>query len=465
MPDGWEYPWFAAWDTAFHCVAMARFDPGFAKKQLLILGREWYMHPNGQLPAYEFAFGDVNPPVLAWAARRIYDLCARDGHKDRLFLERAFHKCIVNFSWWVNRHDAEGNNLFGGGFLGLDNVGVFDRSAPLPGGGKLEQADATAWMAFYCTTMLAIALELAREDPAYVDIAAKFFEHFVAIANAMNRLGGTGLWNEADGFYYDQAHFEGRAFPLRVRSTVGLIPLFAAESLDDADLERLPGFRARLDWFMTNEPELAHNIALLSPNTSATKRLLAIPRREQLIRVLGYVLDEAEFLSPWGVRSLSKYHRDHPYHLELHGERREVRYAPGESDTAMFGGNSNWRGPVWFPTNYLLLEALKRLHHFYGETLRVECPTGSGNLVNLREVARELERRLARLFMPGENGERVCHGESALYARDPHFRDLLLFHEYFDADTGRGLGASHQTGWTALASNVLELVAYQQAPK
>lgn len=465
MPDCWEYPWFAAWDLAFHCVAMARFDPGFAKRQLLILCREWYMHPNGQLPAYEFAFGDVNPPVLAWAARRVYDLGAKDGKQDRLFLERAFHKCIVNFSWWVNRHDIEGNNLFGGGFLGLDNIGVFDRSQPLPGGGRLEQADATAWMAFYCTTMLAIALELAREDPAYVDIAGKFFEHFVAIAHAINRLGGSGLWNEEDGFYYDQALLGGQCLPLRIRSLVGLIPLFAVESLDDADLELIPKFRERLDWFMRNEPELARNVALLQPDETSTRRLLAIPKREQLVRVLSYMLDENEFLSPYGVRSLSKCHRDRPYVLDLGGERREVRYAPGESDTPTFGGNSNWRGPVWFPNNYLLLEALKRFHHFYRDTLLVECPTGSGRFMNLREVARELERRLVRLFVPDEAGHRVCHGESALYRRDPHFKNLVLFHEYFDGETGRGLGASHQTGWTALAANVLELVAHAQRPK
>jgi hypothetical protein len=460
MPDCWEYPWFAAWDHAFHCVAMARFDPGFAKRQILILCREWYMHPNGQLPAYEFAFGDVNPPVLAWAARRVYDLGKIDGKKDRLFLERAFHKCIVNFSWWVNRHDTEGNNLFGGGFLGLDNIGVFDRSQPLPGGGKLEQADATAWMAFYCTTMLAIALELAREDPAYVDIAAKFFEHFVAIAHAINRLGGTGLWNEEDGFYYDQALIDGRAVPLRIRSTVGLIPLFAAESLDDEDLKLIPSFRSRLDWFMRNEPELAQNVALLQPDTTSTRRLLAIPKREQLERVLRYVLDEDEFLSAYGVRSLSRFHRDRPYVLELGGERREVHYAPGESDTPMFGGNSNWRGPIWFPNNYLLIEALKRFHHFYQDTLLVECPTGSGRMLNLRDVAREIERRLARLFTADKYGRRVFHGDSALYQNDPHFKDLVLFHEYFDGETGRGLGASHQTGWTALAANLLELVAF-----
>jgi len=465
MPDCWEYPWFAAWDLAFHCVAMARFDPGFAKRQILILCREWYMHPNGQLPAYEFAFGDVNPPVLAWAARRVYDLGAANGKKDRLFLERAFLKCIVNFSWWVNRHDLEGNNLFGGGFLGLDNIGVLDRSKPLPNGGTLEQADATAWMAFYCTTMLAIALELAAADPAYVDIAGKFFEHFVAISHAINRLGGKGLWNEEDGFYYDQALIGGQSVPLRVRSTVGLIPLFAAESLDDEDLKLLPKFRERLDWFMRNEPDLAKNISLLQPDSTSTRRLLAIPQREQLIRVLKYLLDENEFLSPYGVRSLSKFHGDHPYVLDIDGAWGEVHYSPGESDTAMFGGNSNWRGPIWFPSNYLLLEALKRFHHFYQDTLLVECPTGSGRMLNLLEVARELERRLVRLFTPNAAGHRVCHGDSSLYKHDPHFKDLLLFHEYFDAETGQGLGASHQTGWTALAANLLELVAHSRHPK
>ncbi len=461
MPDSWEYPWFAAWDHAFHCVAMARIDPAFAKKQILLLCREWYMHPNGQLPAYEFAFGDVNPPVHAWAAWRIYQLSADRGGKDRMFLEAAFLKCIVNFTWWVNREDVEGDNLFAGGFLGLDNIGVFDRSHGPPDGGRLEQADATAWMAFYCTTMLAIALELAREEPEYGDIASKFFEHFVAIANAMNHLGGAGMWHEADGFYYDQMITAAGPEPMRIRSMVGVIPLFAAECLDDAQLERLPTFRDRMRWFFANKPGLGEDVSFM-PRRGA-HRLLAIPTRARLVRMLRYVLDEGELLSPFGVRSLSKAHGRDPYVMQVGGERREVRYTPGESDTGLFGGNSNWRGPVWFPVNYLLAEALKRYHHFYGDGFTIECPTGSGVFMNLHEVAEELERRLVRLFLPDGAGARPCHGGRAMYAQDPHFKDLVLFHEYFHGDDGRGLGASHQTGWTALASNLLELVAQGRA--
>jgi hypothetical protein len=463
MPDKWEYPWFAAWDLAFHCVAMARIDPDFAKQQVILLCREWCMHPNGQLPAYEFNFGDVNPPVHAWAAWRVYQLAAENGlNKDLPFLEAAFQKCLVNFTWWVNREDVDRNNLFAGGFLGLDNVGIFDRSRPVPGGGHLEQADATAWMAFFCTTMLAIALELAHADPAYMDIAAKFFDHFVAIVQATNALGGAGLWDEEDGFYYDHAHVDGRDIPLRVRSIVGLIPIFAAESLDDSQLRRLPYFNRRLAWFLKNKPELAKHIGV-TRSDGADRRLLAIPTRERLTRVLRYMLDENEFLSPHGIRSLSRIHADRPYVLELGGQRHEVRYAAGESEIELFGGNSNWRGPVWLPLNYLLIEALKRHHHFYEDTLRVECPVGSGRHMNLLQVAEELELRVARLFLPNGGGERPCLAGSALHRGDPHFRDLVLFHEYFHGDTGRGLGASHQTGWTALASNVLERVAATRA--
>ena len=466
VPDTWEYPWFAAWDLAFQCVAMARFDPYFAKRQLLLLCREWYMHPNGQLPAYEFAFGDVNPPVHAWAAWRVYQLAEQRGFgRDRLFLESVFQKCMVNFTWWVNREDLAGNNLFTGGFLGLDNIGFFDRSRPLPGGGQLQQADATAWMAFYCSTMLAISLDLAREDPAYADIASKFFEHFVGIARAMNELGGTGLWDERDGFYYDQALVDGQVIPLRVRSMVGVIPLFAVETLDAGQLSSLPLFRARLEWVLANRPELARNIACMHPDERDEHRLLAVPTRERLERVLRYVLDEGELLSPFGVRSLSRHHLEHPATLRLGNEELEIRYAAGESDTGVFGGNSNWRGPVWLPLNYLLVEALKRYHHFYGETLQVECPTGSGRRISLLGVAEELERRLARLFLPDAAGRRPSHGERARYASDPHFRDLVLFYEYFHGEDGRGLGASHQTGWTALEANVLERVAATRGPR
>jgi hypothetical protein len=456
MPDGWEYPWFAAWDLAFHCVAMARFDPEFAKQQLLLLCREWYMHPNGQFPAYEFAFGDVNPPVHAWAVWRVYQLAAESGHgHDRVFLERAFDKLLVNFTWWVNREDPTGDNLFTGGFLGLDNVGVFDRSQPMPGGGKLLQADATAWMAFYCTTMISMGLELAKEEPPYADLALKFFEHFVQIAKAMNNLGGFGLWSDDDGFYYDQLHAHGNATSLKIRSMVGLVPLFAATSLDDEQLSKSSVFLRRLNWFIENRPELSRTISV-QLDANHQHRLLAIPNRERLQRVLRYMLDETEFLSPYGVRSLSRVHLKRPYDIELDGQHYGVHYNPGESDSGMFGGNSNWRGPVWFPVNYLLVEALKRYHHFYGETFQIDCPTGSGVKMNLNGVAAELERRLCRLFLADEHGRRPTHGMDRRYIEDPAFKDLVLFYEYFHGDHGRGLGASHQTGWTALAANMME---------
>ena len=455
MPDGWEYPWFAAWDLAFHCVAMARFDPEFAKQQLLLLCREWYMNPNGQLPAYEFAFGDVNPPVHAWAVWRVYQLA---GDNDRVFLERAFDKLLVNFTWWVNREDPTGENLFTGGFLGLDNVGVFDRSQPMPGGGKLLQADATAWMAFYCTTMISMGLELAKEEPPYADLALKFFEHFVQIAKAMNNLGGTGLWCDEEGFYYDQLHMPGQVNLLKIRSMVGLVPLFAATSLDDEQLSKSPVFMRRLNWFLENRPELARTISV-SLDVNAQHRLLAIPNRERLGRVLRYMLDETEFLSPHGVRSLSRVHLKRPYNVSIDGQTYGVHYNPGESDSGMFGGNSNWRGPVWFPMNYLIVEALKRYHHFYGDSFQIECPTGSGVKMNLNGVAAELERRLCKLFLPDEHGRRPGHGNSDRYANDPAWKDLVLFYEYFHGDNGRGLGASHQTGWTALAANMMERMA------
>ncbi len=457
MPDTWEYPWYAAWDLAFHAIAFAAVDPEFAKEQLLLLLREWYMHPNGELPAYEFDFGEVNPPVHAWACWRVYKMTAGRGARDRLFLDRAFHKLSLNFTWWVNRVDEEGKNLFRGGFLGLDNIGVFDRSRPLPSG-HLEQADGTAWMAFYCATMLAIALELAKDDPAYEDMASKFFEHFVTIADAMNHQGGSGLWDEQDGFYYDKLHVHGGHEALRVRSLVGLVPLFAAELLEDDVIGRLPGFRKRMEWFLVNRSDLAGQISYMSRSQRPGHghRLLAIPSRDRLERVLRYMLDETEFLSPHGVRSLSKWHEAHPYVFSVDGERQEVAYAPGEGTTRMFGGNSNWRGPVWFPMNYLLVEALERYHHFYGDGLRVECPTGSGRLLTLREVADELTRRLTSLFLPDAEGRRPCHGDDPRFRSDPAWRDFILFHEYFDGDTGRGLGASHQTGWTALVLRLLE---------
>ena len=461
MPDKWEYPWYAAWDLAFHAVAFAGIDPCFAKEQLVLFLREWYMHPNGQLPAYEFALGDVNPPVHAWAAWRVYKITGAKGERDRHYLARVFQKLLINFTWWVNRKDAEGKNIFGGGFLGLDNIGVFDRSKPLPTGGHLEQADGTAWMAFYCTTMLAIALKLAERDPAYEDMASKFFEHFVAISDAINTLGGTGLWDEQDGFYYDQLHVDGHGEPLRIRSMVGLIPLFAVEVLEGEVLDKLPAFTKRMKWFLQNRKDLARHITYMEKHghNSHSHYLLGLPSRERLERVLRYLLDENEFLSPHGIRSLSKAHEQHPYVLRTNGEEYRVGYNPAESTSGLFGGNSNWRGPVWMPVNYLLIEALERYHHFYGDSLRVECPVGSGHLLNLQEVSQEISRRLGTLFLPDAGGRRPCHGDDERFARDPHWRDLLLFHEYFHGDTGRGLGASHQTGWTALAARCLEGLA------
>ncbi|MFL5494176.1 MAG: MGH1-like glycoside hydrolase domain-containing protein [Gemmatimonadales bacterium] len=467
MPDKWEYPWFAAWDLAFHMIPFARIDPHFAKEQLLLLLREWYMHPNGQIPAYEFAFGDVNPPVHAWACWRVYKMTGPKGQRDRLFLERAFQKLLLNFTWWVNRKDPEGRNLFAGGFLGLDNIGVFDRSRPLPTGGHLEQADGTAWMAFYCNTMLSMALELASEDPVYEDLASKFFEHFIAIAEAINNLGGSGLWCEEDGFYYDQLHVDDRHEALRVRSLVGLMPLIAAEVLDERKFENLKGFRKRMNWFLENRRDVTTQIACMQPRQGEqyVQRLLAIPTRGRLERVLRYLLDESEFLSPHGIRSVSRVHHERPYELDVNGEVYRVDYVPAEGNTGLFGGNSNWRGPVWFPVNYLVLEALERYHHFYGNDLRVECPVGSGKMLNLQEVASELESRLAGLFLPDPAGRRPCHGDDARFAADPHWKDLVLFHEYFHGDNGRGVGASHQTGWTALVLRCIEDQAHQRGAR
>jgi hypothetical protein len=465
MPDTWEYPWWAAWDLGFHMLVFAKTDPEFAKEQLLLMLREWYMSPSGQMPAYEWSFSDVNPPVHAWACWRVYKMAAPRGQRDRLFLERAFQKLLIMFTWWVNRKDEEGNHLFSGGFLGLDNIGVFDRSQPLPGGAMLEQADGTAWMAFFCTTMLAMALELARKDPAYEDVASKFFEHFVAISDAMNSFGGTGLWNEDDGFYCDQMLLGGRRVSLPIHSMVGIIPLFAASALkEDVIFRRLPGFAKRMHWFLRNRQDLARNISFIeSPKRpDDTIYLLAIPSRERLVRVLRYVLDEAEFLSPFGVRSLSRVHREHPFELAVDGEVHRVEYVPGESRDGMLGGNSNWRGPIWFPANYLLIEALERYHHFYHDTLKVECPTGSGTMMNLDQVARELRRRLAALFLADPQGRRPAHGGDPRFASDPHWKDLVLFYEYFHGDDGRGLGASHQTGWTALSALILNDLGRQK---
>jgi len=461
MPDKWEYPWFAAWDLAFQMIPFARLDGQFAREQLILLLREWYLHPNGQIPAYEFAFGDVNPPVHAWAAWRVYKISGKPGERDRDFLESVFQKLLLNFTWWVNRKDAHGRNLFSGGFLGLDNIGAFDRSKPLPTGGTLQQADGTAWMAFYCATMLSMALELAHDHgrirTAYEDMASKFLEHFVQIADAMNTLGGSGLWDESDGYYYDQIRSDHAEVPLKIRSLVGWLPLIAAEVLDDDLIHSLPGFSKRMAWFLKHRQDLSRHITHCECDRG--HRLIAMPSRDRLERVLRYLLDENEFLSPYGIRSLSKFHEKNPFEFPAGGEIHRVEYVPGESNTGLFGGNSNWRGPVWFPANYLLIEALERYHHFYGEHLKVECPTGSGKSLTLHEVSQELSRRLAGIFLPDRNGRRPCQGDDPRWAADPHWRDLVLFHEYFHGETGKGLGAGHQTGWTALVVRHLEDLA------
>ncbi|MDQ3907225.1 MAG: glucosidase, partial [Acidobacteriota bacterium] len=464
MPDKWEYPWYAAWDLSFHMIPFAHLDPDFAKEQLVLFLREWYMHPNGQLPAYEFAFSDANPPVHAWACWEVCKMTqGADGKKDRFFLERVFQKLLINFTWWVNRKDVAGRNLFAGGFLGLDNIGVFDRSKPLPAGETLEQADGTAWMAFYCATMLRIALELADEEPEYEDIASKFFEHFVQIVDAINAIGNRGLWDERDGFYYDEVKIDGGdEVPLRIRSLVGAIPLIAVVNLDEDVLARLKGFSKRMNWLLENRRDLARHISYAEKSEAGqthSLRLLAIPSRERLESVLRYLLDEREFLSPFGLRSLSRAYADAPYSINLGGREYRIDYEPGESTTGLFGGNSNWRGPVWFPVNFLIVQALERYHHFYGETFRVECPTGSGNMMTLAEVSKELARRLASIFLPDEAGRAPWQGDDARFAADPHWRGLTLFHEYFHGETGRGVGASHQTGWTALVAHLFRRLA------
>ncbi len=468
MPDKWEYPWYAAWDLAFHSIPMALIDPDYAKQQLSLLLREWYMHPNGQLPAYEWSFGDVNPPVHAWAALRVYQIERREtGRADRAFLEGVFHKLLLNFTWWVNRKDAAGNNVFQGGFLGLDNIGVFDRSnTPLPEGGSYEQADATSWMAMYCLNLLAIALELSRDNPSYQDVANKFFEHFLLIAHAMKNVegegvGGIALWDEADGFFYDVLHLSsGESEPMRVRSMVGLIPLFAIETFEPGMEDRFPEFMKRVRWFVENRPELTDRVVPIEQRGSETGRgLLSILDRDRLVRVLSRMLDEKEFLSPYGVRSLSRAHHEHPYVMQLGGAEHRIEYEPGESHSGLFGGNSNWRGPVWFPVNFLIIESLQKFHHFYGDNLKVECPTGSGKMMNLWEVASEISHRLTRLFVPDEHGVRPSDRGNAR-STDPHFKNHLHFYEYFHGEDGRGLGASHQTGWTGLVAKLL-----QQSPK
>jgi len=462
MPDTWEYPWYASWDLAFHCIPLALVDPDFAKDQLVLLLREWYMHPNGQLPAYEWAFGDVNPPVHAWAALRVYQIERRArGDGDVKFLERVFHKLLINFTWWVNRKDAEGRNVFQGGFLGLDNIGLFNRSEPLPGGGSLDQSDGTSWMAMYCLNMLAIALELAANDDCYEDVATKFLEHFFHIAHAINdrpaTLGdeGVDLWDNEDDFYYDLLHLGGEQQYLRVRSMVGMIPLLAVQPVEAGVLERLPGFRARLEWFLANRPDLVGDAAAITRAGEMDRRLFAVVSESRLRAVLRRMLDETEFLSPYGLRSVSRWHADHPYRLDLGGQAYEVRYEPAESRSGLFGGNSNWRGPVWFPINFLIIEALQKFDWYYGPNFTVECPVGSGRMLTLWEVSVELSRRLIALFIRHE-GRRPVFGGTTRFQDDPLWRDLIPFHEYFHGDNGAGLGASHQTGWTALVAKLLQ---------
>ena len=460
MPDKWEYPWYAVWDLAFHMIPFARIDIEFAKRQMILFLREWYMHPSGQIPAYEFSFSDANPPVHAWAAWKIYEMSGLEGERDRSFLSRVFHKLMINFTWWINRKDGDGNHIFSGGFLGLDNIGVFDRSKNSPIGGRLDQADATAWMAFYCSTMLTMALELAREDESYEDVASKFFEHFITIADAMNSLGGGGLWNEEDEFYYDHLSRCDGTIALKIRSLVGLLPMAAVGVLDSELIDRLPGFKKRMQWFIKNRKGLAEQITCMDgksdEKTDNVKTLLAIPSKERLIRILEAMVDESEFLSDFGIRSLSKVHEQQPFELNVDGQSYSVSYTPGESDSHLFGGNSNWRGPIWFPVNYLLIDSLHQYHSFYGDDLKIECPKGSGNMMNLKEVAQEIAARLTRLFLPDKDGHRPSNDQQERFANDPHWKDHVLFYEYFHGDSGRGLGASHQTGWTALVINCFE---------
>ncbi len=460
MPDKWEYPWFAAWDLAFHCIPLAMIDPELAKRQLTLLLREWYMHPNGQIPAYEWAFGDVNPPVHAWAVWRVYKIARNvSGVADTTFLERMYHKLLLNFTWWVNRKDRDGKNVFQGGFLGLDNIGIFDRSAPLPTGGYIQQADGTAWMGMYCLNMLAIALELARTKPAYEDVATKFFEHFIYIANAIHNLGGEGvsLWDKEEGFFYDVLSLPGGEYvPLRTRSFVGLIPLFAVETIEPDLLEILPRFRQRMEWFIKYRPQLVEHIASLTEPGEDGRRLLAIVDRHELSQILTKMLDKDEFLSDYGLRSVSKFHEANPYSWNTDGQVHMLRYEPAESSSGLFGGNSNWRGPIWFPVNYLMIEALQKYNHYYGDTLKAEMPAHSGTPMNLDQIAAELSRRLTGIFLRDSQGHRAVFGGVDYFQNDPHWRDYIPFYEYFHGDIGAGIGASHQTGWTALVAKLIQ---------
>lgn len=460
MPDKWEYPWYAAWDLAFHCIPLASVDPDFAKDQLVLLTREWYMHPNGQLPAYEWNFGDVNPPVHAWATWRVYkmDQKMNGGKGDLDFLERVFHKLLLNFTWWVNRKDTEGHNIFQGGFLGLDNIGVFDRSAPLPTGGLIEQADGTSWMAMYSLNLMRISLELAATKPVYQDMATKFFEHFMYIAGAMANIGGDGIdmWDKEDEFFYDVLHLpNGVRIPLRIRSMVGLIPLFAVETLEPELIEKVPEFKKHMEWFLGYRPDLASLVSRWNEPGMGERRLLSLLRGHRMKRLLKRMLDENEFLSEFGVRALSRYHQDHPYEFHVNGDTFRVDYTPAESTTGLFGGNSNWRGPIWFPVNFLLIESLQKFHHYYGDDFKVECPTGSGKYMTINDIADELSQRLTRLFLLDAEGKRPAFGDDKLQ-KDPHFKNYILFYEYFHGDNGRGVGASHQTGWTGVVAKLLQ---------
>jgi hypothetical protein len=461
MPDKWEYPWYAAWDLGFHCINFAMIDPDFAKHQLLLLTHDWYMHPNGQLPAYEWSFSDTNPPVHAWAAYRVYEIekNSNNGKGDIAFLETVYHKLLLNFTWWVNRKDAEGNNIFEGGFLGMDNIGVFDRSnVHLPDGGHLEQADGTSWMAMYSLNLMRIALELSLTNPVYQDMANKFFEHFLHIAAAMSNMGTgiDGLWDNEDEFFYDTVRVPGgTGFRLKIRSMVGLIPLFAVEVIDDQILQSLPEFAKRLKWLLEHRPDLAALVSRWHEKGSEEKHLLSLLRGHRVKRILYRMLDETEFLGDYGIRALSKYHEQHPYELTVDGQTMTVRYTPGESDVPIFGGNSNWRGPIWMPPNFLIIEALQRFHHYYGDDFKIEYPTHSGRFCNLNEISIELSKRLSRLFLRDDRGRRAVFGDNDKFQHDPHFKDYILFYEYFHGDNGRGVGASHQTGWTGLVSKLL----------
>ncbi|MDB4901503.1 MAG: glucosidase [Mucilaginibacter sp.] len=460
MPDKWEYPWFASWDLAFHCLPLATVDMVFAKSQLTELVRDWYMHPNGQLPAYEWDFGDANPPVHAMVTWKIYqqDKAANNGQGDTYFLERIFHKLMLNFTWWVNRKDASGNNIFEGGFLGLDNIGVFDRNAQLPMGEELEQSDGTSWMAMYSLNLLRIAAELAITNHAYRDIASKFFEHFIYIAAAMDSLGQDkeGLWDETDGFYYDQLRLpDNSTQKMRIRSVVGLTPLFAAEVLDDDDITNNPIFSNRMKWFAENRPDLASLVSRWNETKGTGKHLISLLRGYRMKSLLKYMLDENEFLSPHGIRSVSKYHLNNPYTVSVDGMQFSIKYTPAESDSGLFGGNSNWRGPIWMPINFLLIESLHKFYQYYGDGYKIEFPTGSGNFMNLQQVANELYNRISGIFLKDKDGKRAVFDNYSKMQTDPDFKDYILFHEYFDGDTGRGVGASHQTGWTGLIANCL----------